>query len=341
MLFGDRYDEAAVARTAKWAIGLLGPEGFRGCEREVLGVYKAPMALFASGHADQAARVLRAIEQQFFLDGDFHADTGVPHPPSGRSYRNAWLAWGSHVLGAYHLSQPAYDRLQAAQHAHHGGSPDNDTAEPARRVYPAGGTAKVANALLAAGRLDAAVRAGRFLQKLFDSQSADATRIFLITDANGNMLDPELLGIQQGVENFVFELRKPHQICWIFGLTLRVYARLYRATGDKSWLTSAEHLHHWITRADPSLYATVTNGKMAWGAAEMASVTGKPEWRQLAQRVGQWMRDQQGEDGVWVRRPQFASSAEQPLAVSLDTSLERMFYLVDIPRALALTQATE
>lgn len=338
-MFGDQYNAPAVDRCARWAINLLGPEGFKGSEREILGVYKAPMALFACGHQDQAARVLSVVERKFYHDGDFHQDTGVPQLHAGRSYRNAWLAWGAHALGAYHLSQPALDRLEAGLHPTHGGSIDDDTVEPSRRLYPAGGTAKVANALLAAGRLTAAVRAGRFLQTLFDQQSPDATRIFLVADHQGQMLDPEALAIRQGSESFVFDVSRPHQICWIFGLTLRVYARLYRATGNKTWLTSAEHIHGWITRADPSLFETVTNGKVAWGAAEMASVTGNLKWRSLAQRVGQWMLEQQGKDGVWVRRPQFASTADQPVAVSLDTSLERMFYLVDIPRALHLSSA--
>ena len=79
---------------------------------------------------------------------------------------------------------------------------------------------------------------------------------------------------------------------------LRVFGQLYRASGDAGFLDSAEHIHGWLMRADESLYANVTNGKVAWGAAEMHGVTGLAHWRDLALRIGQWLLEQQGEDGI-------------------------------------------
>ncbi len=329
--------EHAVERCVQWALSLWNDgEGFRGAEGEILSLYKAPIALLAAGRASAAAAVVHLLKQRHFRDGDFHAHPAGADAAPGRSYRNAWLAWGAHELGAYELSQPALDRLERGLHSRHHGSPDNDAAAIGQRIYPAGGTAKVANALLAGGRLASAAAAGRFLQALFDEQPADATRILLVRGESGALLDPASTALPGAVESYVFDLAQPHQTCWIFGLTLRVYARLFRASGDKSWLRSAEHLHSWILRADPSLYATVTNGKLAWGAAEMFGVTGDGKWLELARRTGEWMLSQQDSQGIWVRRPPFSAASDQSAAVSLDTSLERAFYLVDIPRALSL-----
>lgn len=334
MTRAETYDRAA-ARTAAWACSLLEPAGFRGCAPNVLAYYKAPVGLLHTGHAGLAAKALGIAERLFFRDGDFHGHPEDPTPRQGRTYRNGWLAWGAHGLGAFHLSEPTLDRLAAALHPRTGGAPDDDSASEAQRVYPAGGTASVANALLAAGRTADAARAGRFLKDLFDAQSTEATRILLVRDAQGALIDPREQRLTGGSEGFVFDLGQPAQICWIFGFSLRVFARLYRATGDSSWLSSADRIGGWLQRAHPSLDTNITNAKVAWGAAEMYGATGQREWFDLARRIGDWVASQQDDNGVWVRRPQFASAREQPLPVSLDTSIERMFYMLDIQRALA------
>ena len=336
MIDFEAYDRAA-ARTASWAIGLLGEDGFAGAQGAVLALYKAPVGLLATGHARHAARALRVAEKVFFHDGDFHAKEGDPTPPGFRGYRNAWLAWGAHQLGAFHLSGPTLDRLERGLNPQFHGSADNDGVEPKRRLYPAGGAAQAANVLLACGRREAALRAGGFLKALVDEHPVEADRVLMARTASGELLDPDVAEVTEGRESLLFDLKQPNQVCWILGLMLRVFARLYRATGDTGWLDSAERIHGWLLRADQSLYANVTNGKVAWGAAEMYGVTGQAHWLALAQRIGDWLVNQQGADGIWVRRPQFASSAQQPLAVSLDTSIERMFYMIDIPRALALS----
>lgn len=330
-----RYD-AAAARTANWACDLLAPAGFRGCPDDVIAYYKAPVGLLLTGHGDAAACALRVAERLFYRDGDFHAPVSSP----GRSYRNGWLAWGAHLLGAYELSEPTLDRLEAGLHAQTGGAPDDDVLPAAQRTYPAGATASVANALLAGGRIDAAIRAGRFVKDLFDAQPAEATRILMVRDAQGMPIEPPRTAAGQGSPALVFDLGAPGQICWIFGFALRVFARLHRVTGDQGWLDTADRVGGWISRAHDSLYTNITNGKVAWGAAEMYGVTGRSEWLTLANRIGDWVASQQEDNGIWVRRPQFDSWREQPLPVSLDTSIERMFYMLDIPRALALSRAT-
>ena len=328
---------AAAARTMRWATALLGADGFAGAQRSVLGLYKAPIGLLAVGDACLAACALRIAQRQFHRDGDFHAHAGNPTPIRLRSYRNAWLAWGAHALGAYDLSVPAFDRLERGLHPQFHGSVDDDEADVASSHYPAGGTAKVANALLAAGRVEAALRAGSFLKALVDEQPAQAKRVLLARDPSGRLIDPDLSGLKDGREYFAFDLRAPGQVCWIFGLILRVFAQLHRVTPAAGWLDSAQRIHGWLMRADTSLYSNVTNGKLAWGAAEMYGATGQAHWLALTRRIGAWVLAEQGADGIWVRRPQYASASNQPMEVSLDTSIERMYYMIDIPRALALS----
>lgn len=330
------YTEAAE-RTAKWSADLVDESGFRGCPPVVLAFYKFPVAMLYLGRAAQAAQILTIAERRFYRHGDFHADTANnPAPNPGRSYRNGWLAWGAHSLGAFHLSEPTLDRLESALDPTSGGAPDDDAVPEADKKLMAGATASVANALLNCGRVDAAVRAGNFLRNLFGEQSSDAPRVLMARDTAGALIDPIARDITSGRENLEFDLNRAGQICWVFGFTLRVYARLFRATGDAAWLDGAQRIQGWLIRAHDSLYTNITNGKVAWGAAEMAGVTGDCSWRQLALRIGDWVCAQQDPTGIWVRRPQFTSTDQQPLPVSLDTSIERMFYMIDIQRALSL-----
>ena len=115
MLDFDAFARAAQ-RTARWSMGLLNDDGFAGAQGAVLGLYKAPVALLAAGHARHAACAMDVAARFFHRDGDFHARAGDPTPPQALSYRNAWLAWGAHALGAFHLSGPAFARLEGGLH---------------------------------------------------------------------------------------------------------------------------------------------------------------------------------------------------------------------------------
>ena len=143
----------------------------------------------------------------------------------------------------------------------------------------------------------------------------------------------------QGLGALSFQMHQHNPVCWVVGLMLRVFARLYRYSGDISWLNAADTLYQWLLLAHDSKYTNITSAKLAWGAAEMASVTGDPRWYLMAKKILNWLVSQQDTSGVWVRRPQYEKVSAQPIDVSLDTSLERLLYLIDIPRALSLAQS--
>ena len=82
----------------------------------------------------------------------------------------------------------------------------------------------------------------------------------LVRNAAGAIIDPQQRGITTGLENLVFNLSQPDPICWIFRLSVRAFARLYRATGNDHWLDAAERVHGWLEREHDSLHTTVTNG---------------------------------------------------------------------------------
>ena len=100
-----------------WALARLNPDGsFQGSEVTVNGHYKAPQTLATGGYIREAEQVAAYIGDYFFSGGDFHCGPEETAPPIATNYKNAWLCWGMHTLGAYDLSSPGGDFLERAQH---------------------------------------------------------------------------------------------------------------------------------------------------------------------------------------------------------------------------------
>lgn len=330
--------ENAARRTSQWAAALIDDEGFRGCRDYILGYYKAVCGLLATGHAMEAGHIMHVIERRFFRDGDFHPLETDHTPAYMNSYFNGWFTFGALKIGAYHVTGPALDRLERSIHSKFHGVPDSLDIEPTRREYDCASACSAANALLAGGRVAAAVRIGEFLKTMFEGQDAEGNRVLFRADARGELIDPALRELPKGAlpaAHYVVDVSKPDQVYWMFGFAVRTFAQLFQATGEPRWLDAAERIGGWLGRCDSDLTRHITNGKVGWGAADMYAVTGDVRWRKLALDIATWLIEVQGDDGIWVRRPQFASSAAQPLPVSLDTSIERMYYMLEIPRAIA------
>lgn len=321
---------AAAERTAAWACANIDA----GLPRVNLALYKSLVGLDLAGRAHHAGIVLRLVEQGLYARGDFHAAADDPTPANGRSYRNGWLTWGTHRLGAHHLSVPALDRTARAIHPDIGAVPDNDESMPAQRLYDLGSNASAIQALLAGGRVADAVRVGQFVARLALDQPASAQRLLLATDAQGRPFDPAAAGITAGAEVLTFVVGAPAQVYWTLGFALRALGLLKLATGDALWLDAAQRIGQWLARCHDDQATQITNAKLGWGAAQMFAATADETWADLACRITRQLLATQGVDGVWLR-PQFVSAAQQPLPVSLDTSVERMVYLFEIPRLLA------
>ncbi|ENZ77862.1 MAG: hypothetical protein AB1670_01075 [Pseudomonadota bacterium] len=367
----------AGARTSKWAIELLDANGaFQGAATEIWAHYKAPIALLAAGHRAQADQVLGHLCRHFLRNGDFHYGAGDPTPAPGSNYRNGWIAWGAHQLGAYDVSGPVLDFLESQIHPERGGVLDFDTASTMHRMLDIGTTASVVNALLIAGRIEAATKAARMFHRVFGPAAGADGRVLLRESWDGQMLEPERLSTvlkfmtmrdgcrvpqewaalargrsvlsrirqaskgQGGQLNglLAIELNRGGQIYWFLGFSMRVLAQLFRATGDQAWLTLGHRVGGLVGRCQPDIYNSATSAKVAWGAAEMYAVSGDRRYFDLSMRIADWLISTQEPGGIWLRRPQYERIEAQPLSVSLDTSLERVVYMYEIPRALGLSE---
>ena len=124
------------------------------------------------------------------------------------------------------------------------------------------------------------------------------------------------------------------QVYWYLGIALNAFARLFLATGDMRWRDAGYKVYEYFNNCADDVYESITNGKVAWGLGWMYAATRDPQFSKAAQEVWDWHCQIQDEDGYWLRRGQFKNYDEQPLHVTLDTTFERAFYMLELARTL-------
>jgi hypothetical protein len=351
-----RACQQAAQRSALWARQQLQPAHLRDPYFLAQALYKGLAGLHGEGDADSMQRLVLAWSAHPPVRGDFHPAHGLSlgaalthhrahlgsrlykalldQPLSmARVYRNAWIARDACLIGAPALAVPGLDRLQNHLHTHLGAAP-NDDRRPAK-VYDLGTNASVVCALLAGDQLEAALRAGEFMRQLVLQQAPDATSLVLARISDGGWLSPTEAHHAVARRLYFLQIGAPGQVYWLLGFALKAFAALHGATQKARWLDAAQRIHGWLKRCHPDHTTRITSAKLGWGSAALCAQTGEPQWAALARPVIGHIVATQTPQGDWVR-PDLPTALPQPLCVRLDTAIERMLYLRDIPRDLAL-----
>ena len=320
----------AAARTLDWAGGLLAENGsFRGAKGEVDAYYFGPLG----GRVRESRLVSRYIEREFFRNGDLNdpADEGLR---SAANFRNAWLCVGAQRSGEYGLSYPAADQLEGCQNPALGGVAVYRMDNPEEQIMDMGTTAAATVAFLAAGRFKAARRAGDFLAgTLVEKQPEAGRRILLRTDPEGQWMAEFPEG-----EAGRYEIRvgEAGQVYWFLGNAMAALGQLYLASGKGRYLEAGRTVFGWAEACEPGAFEDLTAAKVGWGSSVLYVATGEKKFAEAAARVGEMLVRTQLPEGVWLRRPAVSELADQPLAGSLGTSLERVCWLMEMTRNLAI-----
>ncbi|MHB1134391.1 MAG: prenyltransferase/squalene oxidase repeat-containing protein [Chloroflexota bacterium] len=318
---------ASSDRGRDWALSYLQDDGsFKGSERTVAGPYKGPQSLLICGNVLQADRALKYLAANFFVDGNFN--TAADDQGESANYRNAWLCWGAQSLGAFQFSYRAADYLQSQQHSELGGI--SLRPRSVGGVLEWGTTAIGIVALVACGRLAAATKGAEFLARVLDLQPQLEARLCLRTTPTG-----ELLSDPGATDYAAIHLQEPAQIYWYFGVAMAALGRLYAATSERRWLDTAEKVFRLTTISHPDVYRALTSAKVGWGAAVLYQLTGEKRFAEVASGIADYVVEEQTREGLWLRKPQYQSVAQQPFVPSLDTTLERCLWLREIARAIA------
>ncbi len=327
-LIGNLLDSAAGC--LRWAEDLLAGDGsFVGAEDSLGPYYLGGLAYTSLGRPDVSARIITYARDRFLVNGDINDVAGQFDSPVA-NFRNSFFCLSAQRSGFYGVAGAIADRLQRGAHPATGGIPDNDDGA---RVIEMGTTAAAIVALLAAGRQDAATKAGDFLADSLVAGQPDLDgRVLLRKNWDGEWIDKFPAADSA---RYQILLGVPGQIYWFFGISMAALGQLYSVTGKKSHLEAATTVFEWAKQCQPGSFADLTAAKVGWGASVLYAVTGGERFAKAASQVGAMLVETRDPGGYWLRRPMVVRLEDQDVATTLDTSLERVCWLSEIARNLA------
>lgn len=320
-------------RTLAWASGILNDQGaFAGADDAINAYYKSVLAFTTAGRVHEARRIAAYIDATFHRDGDFNRRPEDPTSGGLANYRNGWLGRGMQALGRFDIANAVSRHLIAELHPGHGGISALPFQPEAEREYDWGTTGADALAFMALGRWDAAERAGEFMRGMVEEQPLTKGKLYLRRGADGALIrGDQRVGL---ATTYSIDIGAQGQIYWYLGMAMNVFAGLYMGTGDARWRDAGYKVFEYFENCDSEVFEVISNGKVAWGLAAMYRATGDLRFSQAALDTWAWHCRIQEPDGRWLRVGQIASIDEQPVHITLDTSLERAFYMFELSRTL-------
>jgi len=275
-------------------------------ETDGLGPYYKTLWAFASAGAHEAGNRLATWVATSLLtpEGDLAGPCRGPVHDNNYPYPAAWIAVGAHKLGRYDVSLPVVRFMRRLQHPATGGFRlQRDREDAVQDVLNAG---QAGNALLAAGDIDAALRAGAFLRTVWDAQPRPEEELFFVFKP-GAGLRTEFPPERQRLHSI--RIDAPRQPYFNSGMAAAFLARLTMATGDAAWAELGKRYLEISFHVLDEMYETAQVGKVGWGAALLYAVTGEQRYRAHAERVGEALLAQQDASGGWDNTGGYVSDA--------------------------------
>jgi hypothetical protein len=292
--------------------------------------YKAVWPLALSGRVVEATRLLDWLHASFFTpDGGFRCRQEIyaPNQVNWRFlYPNAWLAIGAIHLERLEIAGRVGDFIERHQ-AENGGFPaardlvGGDVPQDMLSACMAG------LVLLYRGRLDQALRAGKFLIDLYEAQPDPAGLIYLNLTPSGRLLTeypPDRSYM------YVIDKRLPEQPYFAPGAAMAFLSKLFMVSGKNEYLGYAERYYRLALSPQSEiplgLFDYPTSGKIGWGAGNLYRATGDTRYRGVAEKVGGYLLRTQQADGRW---PRFRDNSDTNLAA------EFCAWQIEMAKALA------
>ena len=295
---------ATAERGAVWLEERIDADGAIGGS-DAPGLYfKVPAALALNGRRGVAARVLDWIADHLLAaDGTLKLAAEVERERPVNTYDRGWLAWGAALCERYDLQQALADDLTAYQDRRTGGFWDSAAARSAQAGLQGAMTAGMAGlALLAAGRIEPARMAARFLDELWDGQASlddgfDANRqVAADWDGRDGRAPPFY---RERTSRHYVDLHGTAQRPARFGPAIALLVRLHRLTGDRVHLACARRYADLFLRRD-ELYLCVECHKYLWALCELLQLVPAEEYRTATGNCARYLAAAQQADGSWL-----------------------------------------
>jgi len=316
---------AAALRAVDWLAARVGPDGNLGGDcTDLACFYKLPYLMQLAGRPAEAQRLLDRVRVRFLGPaGDLRTSDAIKTADPVLSlypgYIDGWIAIAAHRLGRFDLSYGLWGRLREFWSDELDGFRIEPAADPSAGTVELLTCAHLGLAALYLGDLDRALGAGRTLRRFLDLQPSPETHLYLRIAGDGRLqtdFPSELAGLH------VIAAHQPGQAWFFAGYPIAFLARLHRATGEAGHLGSAEGFLEFVERCAPRMTSEHFAHKVAWGAAELAALTGNEAARRLRTDIaGNLVAAQDGE-GTWM--------ADQPLHTRVDQSAEVAIWLLEV-----------
>jgi hypothetical protein len=260
--------------------------------------YKASWALLVTGQHAAAQRALNYTVLNFFnTEGDFIPREHPSHKKVHYLYPNAYFVVGSMIAGRYEIAIPAVDFLLSHQDPDHGGFYSRYTDSGRKNLSDTISTSAAGLACLAAGRIDAARRAGEFLENIVDMQPAPNDRFFTTIQPNGRLCTD----LNHDKETFlrIIDVKKENQCWYAIGLPLAFLIQFASATGERRYRDLAQWCFNFQMRC-VNPWDGSDSGKAAWGCAMIYRMTGVKRYLEIASYIAENILSKQNSDGSWL-----------------------------------------
>lgn len=279
------------------------------------GYYKSIWALAHTGYPDEAHVALEYVTGEFLNDkGNLTGREDFGLSDVHHLYPNFYVIRGSAGIDRYDVAELCLRFLSNQQDSEFGGFYSDVTS---RRLLDTVSCGAAGLACLARGRLDAAIRAGEFLQHLHEQQRPIGDEFYTTMTAGGDLLRT---GFDDKYRWWRSVDANESGQCWYaVGLPFSFIVQLAEATGREQFFDLAESLFD-FQQACTSAWSGGSSGKGGWGCAMLYRLTGQHKYRDAALTVGEYLISRQSEDGGWL--PQSAENSDELTNLFYDTTAE-------------------
>jgi len=324
-----RY-QAVVEKAGRFMLDAFQPDGSFGKGAESLDCYYKNIASLALiGHSEEAMIVADLIRTRYMKDdGDF---TGRSNPwfEEYQGYTNHWIAYGAHLIGRFDLSYRAMPHILKKQ------GPTGGFRSAEGGHYDILSTASAAHVCLVTGFAEQARRAGDFMVRLLENQPHPEERFYVRADEEARPITefPE-----EKASFFVVEPRQKRQLYFYYGFPMATLGKLYAATGEERFLRGGAWCYDFLLYCAADRFRMPASGKVGWGSAVMARVTGEDRYREGATAVADYLTETQHASGAWVHTLIYTQLDEQPPAITFDLTGEFIAWMKLIRTELSAGQ---
>jgi hypothetical protein len=317
----------ACRRGTDWLLGFMRPDGSIGPVEERLFYYRVPWALALMGEIAAASRVLDWISQYMFTpEGAFEgiSPQGMFDDRYG-SYPLACLIVGATLTQRCDIVYRGAQHLLTWQDAQSGGLCNNRkdrTAGGEQELFP---TCQAGMAFILTGQIEAARKAGAWLERLWDLQP-DVERMLYHVYSPAQGVITGFAPEQQAV--YVTRKDHPWQYHYNGGIAAAFLTQLYLATDEEQWLNLARRYQAFSMTTDECQFQSMQTCKSGWGSGLLYVATREAAYRDWTVRLGDWFVAHQLEDGHWENTKYW--TPEPTDAINIEITAEFVMHVANL-----------